>query len=202
MISKLAYIEGAEKTSDLTVSMSNLIRYNLRKLDQPVTLKDELEHVKEYFAIQKARFRNRVKVAYDINEDLLNHMIPCLTLQPILENAFVHGIDSLEKDGFIMLRIQEYDQQVRIEVSDNGVGMSEMTREQLLLFNEESFLENVTINPKSSGIGTRNVFKRIQLFYGDEASIDIESEDGRGTKVIFHLPTFSNQKELKVVGGG
>lgn len=106
VISKLAYIEGAERTSELTVSTSNLLRYNLRKLDEPVTLRDEVEHTKEYFSIQKARFRDRITFQLDIDETCLNQVIPCLTLQPLLENAFVHGIEGMEEGAIIQLSIR------------------------------------------------------------------------------------------------
>ncbi len=81
VLSKLALLEGAEKTSDLIISMSNLLRYNLRNLDQPVTLQDELENVKEYITIQKARFRDRIRIEMDIDESVLQEPIPSLTLQ-------------------------------------------------------------------------------------------------------------------------
>lgn len=182
VLSKLALLEGAEKTSDLIISMSNLLRYNLRNLDQPVTLQDELENVKEYITIQKTRFRDRIRIEMDIEESALQEPIPSLTLQPIVENAFVHGIGSMEKGAVIRLQIVRVPEGIRITVSDNGSGMSEEVRQALLR------LEAGTNKKNSTGIGTRNVFKRLQLFYGQHDLVDLESQPGKGTTVTIRIP--------------
>ncbi|MFV2048660.1 sensor histidine kinase [Metabacillus sp. YM-086] len=191
IISKLAFIEGAERTSDLTVSASNLIRYNLRKLDKPVTLKDELDHIKEYLTIQKARFQDRVSFEYDIDESVLNQMIPSLTLQPILENAFVHGIEEKETGGRIKITVKGISSGVFIELSDNGNGMDEKIRQKLLNYMNEDEPSTLSTTTKSTGLGTINVFKRLSLFYGDELEINIKSYKDVGTSVIFRLPKLS-----------
>lgn len=186
VLSKLAYIEGAEKTSDLAVSVSKLLRYNLQKLDQAVTLRDEVEHAKEYFAIQKARFRDRVSFIMEIDERGLDQAIPCLTLQPILENAFLHGIEGVEEGAVLKLRTEFYDSFIMLEVSDNGVGMAEETRQKLLKMD----LDELPRPGKghSTGLGTKNVFKRLHLFFDGEQSIEIRSKENEGTAVIFKLP--------------
>jgi sensor histidine kinase YesM len=186
VLSKLALIEGAEKTSDLTVSMSNLLRYNLRKLDRPVTLRDEVEHAKEYFTIQQARFRDRIQFVTDIDENGLDIYVPTLTLQPILENVFVHGIEGMEEGAVIKLVITCGSSEVRVAISDNGIGMSEEVRESLLHFESEPLFGHE--KGQSTGLGTRNVFKRLELFYGKHDLIDIHSKPGRGTTVLIRLP--------------
>ncbi len=97
VLSKLALIEGAEKTSDLTVTMSNLLRYNLRKLDRPVTLRDEVEHTKEYFTIQQARFRDRIRFVTEIDEGGLDVFVPTLTLQPLLKMSLSMALKEWKK---------------------------------------------------------------------------------------------------------
>ncbi|WP_134684005.1 sensor histidine kinase [Brevibacillus migulae] len=189
-IAKLAYIEGAEQTSELTISVSKLLRYNLQKLDQPVTLRDEVEHAQEYFAIQKARFRDRVEMITEIDERALNQSIPCLTLQPILENAFVHGIDEIEEGAVLRLKIEYEEPFVKVEISDNGTGMTEEMRQKLL----DSDTDQLSRPSKghSTGLGTLNVFKRLHLFFDGEEQIDIKSERNQGTTVIFRLPQKTN----------
>ncbi|EXX87519.1 membrane protein [Paenibacillus darwinianus] len=182
VLAKLALLEGAERTSDLIVSMSNLMRYNLRKLDTPVTLRSELEHVKEYFAIQQARFRERIRLELDIDESALQAAIPSLTLQPIVENAFVHGIAGREEGAVIWLKIGRVPHGIRIRIADNGAGMSEHVRLALLRLEAESD------NRQSTGLGTRNVFKRLQLFYGRSDLVDIDSVPGEGTAVSIVIP--------------
>ncbi|MBB5323535.1 sensor histidine kinase YesM [Anoxybacillus tepidamans] len=184
VISKLAYIEGAERTSELTVSTSNLLRYNLRKLDEPVTLRDEVEHTKEYFSIQKARFRDRITFQLDIDETCLNQVIPCLTLQPLLENAFVHGIEGMEEGAIIQLSIRPKKNHVRITIADNGVGMEEDVRQAILQSSSYPFSKK----GHSTGLGMANVLRRLQLFYGVEKLVKIYSAPNEGTTIILTLP--------------
>jgi sensor histidine kinase YesM len=182
VLSKLALLEGAERTSDLTVSMSNMLRYNLRKLDQPVTLRDEVAHVQEYFAIQQARFRDRVRFELDIEEAALQVALPPLTLQPLVENAFLHGLEGMERGAILRLDIRQVRDGVRVELSDNGSGMSEAVRQALLRMEAEPERRH------STGLGTRNVFKRLQLYYGRTDLVDIDSEPGQGTRIRMLLP--------------
>jgi sensor histidine kinase YesM len=183
VISKLAYIEGAEQTSELTVSTSNLLRYNLQKLDEPVSLLDEVNHAKEYFAIQKARFRDRVSFELDVDEACLEYNIPCLTLQPLLENAFIHGIERMEAGAIIGLSIKDHNPYIHIKIYDNGAGMNQEIKKALL-----TSTSPVLSQKNSTGLGTTNVFKRWRLYYGEGDIVDIETEEGKGTAIILKLP--------------
>lgn len=183
VISKLAYIEGAEQTSDLTISTSNLLRYNLRKLDEAVCIGDEIINAKEYFSIQKARFRDRVEFILDVEDECLEQQIPCLTIQPLLENAFIHGIEHMEKGAIIGLEIKKKLNTINISVYDNGKGMSEEIRRSLL-----DFSDRLQGNRKSTGLGTTNVFKRLNLYYGREDIVEIDSEINKGTRITLKIP--------------
>lgn len=192
VLAKLALLEGAEQTSDLTVSMSNLLRYNLRKLDQPVPLRDEVEQAREYFTIQQARFRDRIQFITDIDESALDVLVPVLTLQPILENVFVHGIEGMEAGAIVRLSIKQVPNYILVSIEDNGVGMSTEMRESLLNLCPEQ--QGTRLEGHSTGIGTYNVFRRLELFYEQQNLVDIHSEPGRGTKVMIRIPT--GRKEL------
>ncbi|NIK66769.1 MULTISPECIES: sensor histidine kinase [unclassified Paenibacillus] len=196
VLSKLALLEGADRTSDLIVSMSKLIRYNLSQLDRPVTLGDELKHVREYFTIQQARFRNRVEISQQIDESALNMLIPALTIQPLVENAFVHGVERLESGGRIQLTIERSGDRVRIVIKDNGAGMKTEERDALLALQEPA--NPAPAKKNSMGFGTRNVIKRLRLFYNRQDVVNIESEPGRGTSVILLLP---NEADVEQKGG-
>lgn len=195
VLSKLALLEGAERTSDLTVSMSNLLRYNLRKLDQPVRLRDEVEQAKEYFTLQQARFRDRIQFVMHIDEAALDVLVPVLTLQPILENVFVHGIEGMEAGAMVTLSIERLKQVVLITIEDNGGGMSEETRQALLRTDAEA--PQARQGGQSTGLGTYNVFRRLELFYEEQHLVDIHSELGVGTKVMIRLP-LNGKEELHV----
>ncbi|OXM88299.1 sensor histidine kinase [Paenibacillus rigui] len=197
VLSKLALIEGAERTSDLIISMSNLLRYNLRKLDQPVTLGDELKHVQEYFTIQQARFRDRVRFEVHADEQALKVPVPALTIQPLIENAFLHGIEGMEEGARIRLDIRRTSGEVTVSVADNGQGMTEETRMALLRLEPAAEAQA----RQSTGLGTRNVFKRLQLFYerpGLESLVAIDSQPGRGTTVTIRLPDGKEEEAADV----
>ncbi|MFD1956020.1 sensor histidine kinase [Paenibacillus thailandensis] len=186
-LSKLALIEGAERTSDLTVTVSNLLRYSLREQNRLVPLRDEVEHCEAYIAVQKARFRDRIAFDQRIEENCLDVEVPPLLLQPLIENAFIHGIEAMESGARIGLNIRKENGDVLIAVSDNGSGMTEETRRALLRAEEGgSALQRP--EGKSTGIGTRNVFRRLALLFGREDLVDIESAPGQGTTITIRIP--------------
>ncbi|WP_312097082.1 sensor histidine kinase [Niallia sp.] len=186
-ISKTAYIEGADLTCELISSVSALLRYNIGSLDRQTILKDEVTIVKEYFFIQKTRFGGRVEFIEEIDPACLSAPIPCLTLQPIIENAFIHGIESLAKGATITLSIYEKNEKVWIEVMDNGVGMDQETIGRLMDLREETERQVMKKGSgHSTGIGMSNVIKRLRLFDKD-SQVKIRSTIGEGTTVIISL---------------
>jgi sensor histidine kinase YesM len=181
-LSKKAYLEGAEETSDLLVSVAGLLRYNLKRIDRSVSLYEEVIVLQQYMEIQKARFTDRLEFHMEIDESCLHLQIPGLTLQPIVENAVIHAIEPEEDGGSIWFRILDGIDRVTIEIEDDGMGMSEDKVKQIL----EDHL--VQTEGHSTGIGFSNVVKRMRLFYGYDDVINIESAKGHGTKVVLKIP--------------
>ncbi|EIM08059.1 signal transduction histidine kinase LytS [Planococcus antarcticus DSM 14505] len=138
--------------------------------------------LRQYMEIQKARFSDRLQFFTELDSTCLNLQIPGLTLQPLIENAVIHAIEPEEDGGHIWFRIKDQQGEVWIEIEDNGKGMSQEKRQRLL---EGSILP---AEGHSTGIGFANVVKRLQLFYGKDDLMDIESEIGQGTKIILKLP--------------
>lgn len=181
-LSKKAYLDGAEETSDLLVSVASLLRYNLKRLDHTVTLQEEAYVLIQYMDIQQARFSDRLQFHVALDEAALVYQVPSLTLQPLIENAVIHGIEPKEDGGQIWFRILEVKERIHIEIEDNGKGMTESTLRELL---------EGGMTPQeghSTGIGFANVTKRLQLFYGREDVMEIESGTGKGTKITLKLP--------------
>jgi sensor histidine kinase YesM len=181
-LSKKAYLEGSEETSDLLVSVAGLLRYNLKWLDKPVTLHDEIVVIQQYMNIQKARFTDRLTLNMEIDESCLDVQIPGLTLQPIIENAVIYAVEPREDGGIIWFRIKDGNNRVIVEVEDDGPGIHEHKIKQIL----EG--ELVQSDGSSTGIGFTNVVKRLRLFYGMEDLMDIQSQVGEGTKVVLKIP--------------
>lgn len=186
-LSKKAYLDGAEETSDLLVSVAGLLRYSLKKVDQSVTLGEEVHVIEQYIAIQKARFAERLTFHMEVDDLLLDTHIPSLTLQPIVENAMIHGIEKLVDGGTITLRIYRQQDTVLAEVEDDGPGMAPEALHRLL--HQEVRSET----GHSTSIGFQNVVKRLQLFFNRLDVLTVTSAVGKGTTVTLHIPL---QKEV------
>ncbi|WP_419874052.1 sensor histidine kinase [Candidatus Pristimantibacillus sp. PTI5] len=182
-LSKKAYLEGSEETSDLIANVAGLLRYNLRRLDRSVTLAEELSVAMKYIEIQSARFTDRLRFLLEVDERCLSACLPCLTLQPIIENAVIHAVEPLEDGGTIALRIYEKDNRAMIEIEDDGAGMSAEKANHILTEGG-----NADGTGHSTGIGFSNVVKRLRLFVGDDDVIDIVSAADCGTKVTIKIP--------------
>ena len=180
-LSKKAYLEGSEETSDLLVSVAGLLRYNLKRIDRSVTLFEEVAVLKQYMDIQKARFTERLNLHMEIDEEGLFIRIPALTLQPIIENAVIHAIEPRVEGGTIWFRVKDEEDKIIIEIEDDGMGMDKEKIKHIL---EECTVE---MEGHSTGIGFSNVVKRLRLFYGYDHVIDILSNEGKGTKVMLQI---------------
>ncbi|MED3622606.1 histidine kinase [Neobacillus thermocopriae] len=192
-VSKMAYLEEAEETSRLIEAVAAILRYNLGDINQATSLREELRIVKEYFFIQKTRFGERIQFKTSIEEDCLDFEIPRLILQPLVENAFIHGVESYEENGEIHLKIYRKGDRIHIEVMDNGRGMEESVKRKLLQFTnststEGSYDHSETSRGNSTGIGVRNVIRRLQLFYQQNNLVAIESELNQGTNFRLMIP--------------
>jgi sensor histidine kinase YesM len=191
-VSKMAYLEEAEHTSRLIESVAALLRYNLGDLNKASTLRDEVQIVKEYFFIQQTRFGERIKFITEIEDDCLDIEMPSLILQPLIENAFIHGVESFEENAVISLHIYRAKDRIHIEVIDNGDGMDDHTKNRLRDYvsgteTEEKF-EPEKSKGHSTGIGVRNVIRRLQLFYQRNDIVEIESELKIGTNFRLMIP--------------
>ncbi|MFJ5622908.1 sensor histidine kinase [Peribacillus loiseleuriae] len=182
ILSKKAYLEGSEETSDLLVSVAGLLRYNLNNLENSAPLFEEVQVLKQYIDIQHARFTDRLHFHMEVDESCLDIKIPRLTLQPIVENAVIYAIEPDENGGSIYFRVKNDVDYVRIEIEDNGPGMTEEKVKQILHVNTKKAGGHFT------GIGINNVVKRLSLFYSCNDVFDMESKLGIGTKVILKIP--------------
>ncbi|SEN36542.1 Histidine kinase-, DNA gyrase B-, and HSP90-like ATPase [Mesobacillus persicus] len=183
-ISKYALINGSEQIYRLINSISKLLRYNLGAMDKPVTLSDEISVVQEYFYIQKTRFQDRVDFIVNVSDECLSLKLPILTLQPLVENAFIHGIEPYEQKGVIEIEGYSQGESIILKIRDNGIGMDRDTIHMLL----DKSTTTSRSTGHSTGLGVKNVFRRLELFYQSKERISIESEIGTGTIIELILP--------------
>jgi len=189
-VQQIAMMEGAEKTSEFLDNFSKLLRYNLKKIDQTSTIKEELENVRSYIYLLKARYGDWIQVLFDIDQDVNNIEMPALVFQPLIENACVHGIGDSRSGVGITLRISNDTDTVRVVIEDNGAGMSsELIREALSISSTNGSLHEE--DGHATGIGLKNVIRRLRLFYRASDIVNIESSVGNGTRVILSLPAIS-----------
>ena len=185
--SQLAMIEGADRSSEFMENIAQLFRYNLKNIEELVPLRDEIEYVKNYMQVLKIRFGSRITFYNDIDEDALDTKIPRITIQPIVENAFIHGLQDLERNGEIHLNVKSQQNNILIEVIDNGKGMDSACIQSILSSVEESNVSQKHI----TGIGMNNVVQRLQILFNipeGQKIIDIESKIDYGTKVTLVIP--------------
>ncbi len=173
-----------EKARDLLRQFAALYRHTLETADAPITLGLELEYLQQYFAIEQARFGDRVELVTDVDETAKKIPMPSFMLQPLLENSINHG---MREDGsrlVITVNAKCVGPRCEVCVSDNGRGMS------------SSRLQEVTSHPDSAeglGIALQNVRSRTRGFYGDDAVFSIESEPAAGTSVCFKIPLVAEE---------
>ena len=179
---QMAMLEGADRTSEFLESMSRLFRYNIKQIDSEVTLKQEISNVKDYYELLKVRFGDLIQFHFQIEERTLSLKMPPLILQPLIENSYIHGLSSQENGGEIYIKTFYEENQYKIIVEDNGKGMSNNKIKKILSKHCVS-----QPNHKSTGIGMRNVIDRLELYYKEKDILDIQSEEGKGTKVIISI---------------
>ena len=181
MISCMAKLEEAQTTERMISSMGNLFRYNLKTSEQIVPLEQELKVVQDYTYIQQMRFGSRISYDCRPQVDTGRTMIPAFTLQPLVENAIVHGIARKEEGGRIRLKIYKRRDQIVISLADTGVGMDKDALEKLL----DALKGHRTARV---GIGLGNIYQRIKTIYAD-GDLKIYSKQGTGTVVQIILPS-------------
>ena len=187
-ITQIAILEDANETSELIKSVANLLRYNLRSQDQLVTVQDEVNNLKEYFHIMEVRFGERVDCKLVLNGPLKEYLIPCLTLQPLVENAFIHGVGQLEgRLGKIRVFTRERRGRLEIVIADNGLGFEPETLRSISDAN--AIHAGNPAMGKTPGIGLSNIQERFRLYYNeDDRLISIHSKPGKGTLVVLRIP--------------
>ncbi len=184
-----ALAEGVEDIADMTEALSTFFRYSISNRSHVVTLEEELENVRNYFMIQQFRFNNRFHLqTQPFSRELLESCrLPKLTLQPILENAILHGMEGKMGAGTISIRAEAAKSRTVLVISDDGAGMSEGTllRLQSRLRGEEPVELR---RAKGSGIALPNVSRRIKLLFGEAYGLRVMSTLGLGTDVEISLP--------------
>lgn len=183
MITRMSQLEEAPVTEEMMVALSNLLRYSLRTSEPFTPLNQELKVVSDYVYIQKMRFGNRVRCSIDCPQELEKEEVPVFLLQPLVENAILHGISEKEEGGAVVVRIRKVGDRIWISVADTGMGIE----------NEKLAEIRRKIKERNSGlgIGLGNIYRRISAYY-EYGNVSIYSREGNGTAVQIE---FGKRKE-------
>ncbi len=159
----------------LLEELSEMLHFSFAKHEDKVTVEEEFSSVAAYIEILKVRFGSRLMVNTHVDEEAENCLLPTFSLQPIVENALLHGLFPKPEDCRLDVSIKAEAGQLVIRVVDNGVGMTEKDCENLL-------------QEKSGGIGISNVRQRLEHLYSGRASLELHSRKGEGTEVVYKIP--------------
>ena len=160
-----------EKAREVTIDLSNYLRYNLDNNVKSVELIKELNQVDTYIKIEKVRFGDKLNILYDVDESLYNFQIPSLIIQPLVENSIKHGILKKRDNGCVKIIIKKIGKDIEITIEDDGVGI------------EQSIIDNLDKQIKEN-IGLKNVHQRLKLLYGEGLNI---KKLEQGTRIKFKI---------------
>ncbi|MEW9080081.1 sensor histidine kinase, partial [Terrisporobacter glycolicus] len=173
----LISMEKNEEAEEMLYRFTKLLRAILPKASEMITLREEIENIRNYGELQQMRYPNTFVIEYDIDETILDFKVPSFILQPILENAILYSMEKENNFGNIKVTAFEENEYIKIIIEDNGIGMS-----------KDKLINVLNKGASINSIGVTNVNERIQLNYGIKYGLKIESIEGKGTKVIFMLP--------------
>ncbi|HJC05413.1 MAG TPA: sensor histidine kinase [Candidatus Enterocloster excrementipullorum] len=179
-IACMAQLEEAATTEKMITSMSSLLRYNLKTTENEVILARELKIVEDYLYIQQIRFGSRIHYRKRVDVDEHSVLIPSFSLQPLVENAIIHGLAKKEQGGTLHLHIWSRQNQIVLSVADSGAGMDKKRLEEL----RDACKKEST---SKAGIGLGNIYKRLQMMYQD-GELCIYSRANIGTVVQLRIP--------------
>lgn len=181
--------EKVDEATQMITALSRFFRISISSGRNIITVREELEHARNYLAIQKIRYKNKFNYEIIVDDDVLEAKTIKLLLQPLIENALYHGIEYIHYEGHIVIKAYQEDNLLVYEVQDNGIGMREETRARL-------FDESYHITTKGSGVGVKNVNKRIQLYYGIKYDMEVISELEEGTTILIRIPLTYNEEDV------
>ena len=177
-----------EEAAFMITQLAKLFRISLSKGHTVIRIRDELQHAQSYVNIQKVRYKNKFEVVFDIRPDILDDCIVKLVLQPILENAINYGVREMDDCGKILIRGWKEQENIFMQVSDNGMGIPEEEIDLLLK-------DTNRVHKKGSGVGLVNVNNRLRLLFGEPYGLQIESELDEGTTVTVSIPAIVYSEE-------
>lgn len=187
-IRSLSEFDEPDKVSMVTVSLGKLLKASISNQKDFIPVREELEYIDAYLAIQNTRFENKVDVSIQVNESILSYFIPRFILQPLVENAFVHGLENKIDNGNLIIKASLDRQNIIFQIIDDGVGIDPERISDILTINHQAGTHS-----KGTGNGLLNVSKRLSILYGDPFGMSIQSSPNFGTIIELKVPIQQDQ---------
>ncbi|MCD8357420.1 MAG: sensor histidine kinase, partial [Clostridia bacterium] len=184
-----AILQNSAEIAEQLEAFIELLQMSASDRGAFITVKQEIHMVQNYVKLQMFRYANSFTVSFDVRPETEKCYIPSLLIQPLVENAFLHGIDLKQSDGHIAVRVCMDEHELAIKVEDNGRGMTEADLELLMSGQRRS---------KFSGIGVRNVRERLNLYYGEKGKLAFYSSEKHGTSAVITIPVSYNAEEYTI----
>ncbi|MBR4760444.1 MAG: histidine kinase [Lachnospiraceae bacterium] len=189
-IKMMAEIREEYDISDAVTSLGKLLRYSMKWSTETIYVSEEIEYIKNYMALINLRFDYEIFLSLNLSESAMKQKIPKMTLQPIVENAIVHGIEEIAEDTTIYIKSIEDGEDCTIEITDNGRGMNE---EELNILRGKISGQVPSGGGSGNGIGLKNVQDRIRMEYGEKYGIEVADKENCYTKVCIKIPMSSRK---------
>ena len=184
-MSSIADIRGCPEVSALSQSLSNIFRYSLDMKNPFSTVAGEIVHLKNYIYVMNVRMQEEVEYVFDVEDSILKSTMPRISIQPLVENALTHGLRGSRRKKRIVITAKREGENLVISVEDNGIGIPEEERQELL---------NPDRKNHTKSIGLNNIHSRMKILYGEAYGVTIESKIGEGTKVSLVIPSVRMEK--------
>ncbi|MCI7813275.1 MAG: sensor histidine kinase [Lachnospiraceae bacterium] len=185
----LAYEENAERTVNALNVFASYLRYSLSNQDKTVTIAQEIKNIRDYFLLQKERFGERFQYTITVDKSCEQCMIPAMVIQPLVENALIHGVGGYEQKGVISVEIWAEQEEILLAVSDNGTGICPEKIKEL-----EKRMKSDLDYDDTQGIGLYNVYQRMKAFFEQDLTCKITSVPNRRTTFLLTFPCKKAEK--------
>lgn len=196
-----ALVAGLNALAEMTEALASFFRYTISKVENLVSVEEELQNCETYFKIQQYRFAERLQLTVECDggerEEIYNCRLPKLTMQPILENSIIHGTECKIGTGHLKIHLERTGKLLLIRISDDGVGMDEQTLARMnAQLQKSARIVASQDGPARGGIALRNVNNRIHLLFGEEYGLRVFSMPGVGTDVEILLPAITSDRDV------
>lgn len=189
----IAKLNGVDDIVLIVSQLGKLLKNSIRNEKETVTIAEEIGLVKSYLSIQKIRYSDKFDVSIQVDDDIMSCVVPKFIIQPLVENAIIHGIEDKVGKAHLTVKGRREDDKIVFEVEDDGVGIDEKKLQSIIDSKQEKI-------PDRDSIGITNVDKRIKLYYGEDYGLDISSQEHIGTVIRITMP-FSGEISGEANGG-